>query len=1042
VAQKYMQIYDDSVLKLSIKQGEERDRFQSENIDINSTDYDVTSTLPGAFTMGELAFTRDTNRVFVGNFTDNEEFLYSNPNVDVKELKIQQTVGGTLVGNKYLGYIDSKPPYSIQGDDRHALSLSDDTVFDINGETVVEKALLKEGSAFRSYEFTDGQSTICKPTEDKKWCRQSYYNSTYDAYDGDYMYDIYRNALIIFDHNIKPGDFDKTSRRRSIIAPTETDKDKNAPQTVYNHTVDMYGDGYVCLYNVIPDGDTLTFIERTLNEETGEPDDKNYTQNIIKVQKVYAPAIWPALDNDAFTINTAGGNASQYIGLSSTQYFDEIKVPAASDSLILPNNLGLYENVKINVLPFDNKSIEDNFVLKFTKQNFKDNYTYLNAEFVRKEILPSYTITLGDGLSAGDGSNKIILDEINRNGKIVLDNANKINTSSSLSAEPFSLLATENEFRFTSNLTLGADGNIISENSYPDDYSETVKNITKQYDNENSRLNYLVESTPLVAVSTGTVNDLELKFKVNPVVYSAINPSTENSDIKAVGIFEDVVLTTPAFKYNNISVPSATQTMEVNSFKDIWLYSKNGETTAPVKYTKYEGDDKAYISHSLNKSYTKFSAAEGINFYRIENGAELTISHDGTSFIIEVINPAAAEEDKIVGRLDNITKLYDPLHSVYFNSISDLHYIINGVKNTAETYITFNTYNTTDLTFDEDYRLEIQTAAGDNYVICVPTHRYVAKIQRSAGADENSEIFYDSDNAVLNDIIKIEFHGKQIIENTGSSESVDYYKQYSGSELSNYISSMGGSLIIDSDIILPNSYKTRIYSMRITNSNGIIKEYDFIENRIELDSRAVQNHYSVSTVSEVLNHPLFGDENITYNLTEDSTYIDLEETDFYISNEFTIDKYFDAWALYYSSPEEEFCLGGQMDEEETIKWIEQRRIDALRQFPMIPSQATSVILECKTGTNSSLALVHTGNSKDKGYDVNSFNGNAPTITGLNLPTVISNKQWTKDKELLNLSANSIAYIEIPLSIDNGKKHFSFKISSDNETTISLAAYRA
>jgi hypothetical protein len=318
VAQKYMQIYDDSVLKLSIKQGEERDRFQSENIDINSTNYDVTSTLPGAFTMGELAFTRDTNRVFAGNFTDNEEFLYSNPNVDVKELKIQQTVGGSLVGNKYLGYIDSKPPYNIQGEG-HALSLNEDTEFNINGETIVEKALLKEESAFRSYEFVKDKSNICKPTEDKKWCRQSYYNSTYDAYDGDYMYDIYRNALIIFDHNIKPGEFNKTSRRRSKIVPTETDKDKSAPQTVYNHTVDMYGDGYVCLYNIIPDGDTLTFIERSINDETGEPADKNYTQNIIKVQKVYAPAIWPALDNKAFTINTVSGNSSQFIGLSPTQ---------------------------------------------------------------------------------------------------------------------------------------------------------------------------------------------------------------------------------------------------------------------------------------------------------------------------------------------------------------------------------------------------------------------------------------------------------------------------------------------------------------------------------------------------------------------------------------------------------------------------------------------------------------------------------------------------------------------------------------------------
>lgn len=1040
-----MQIYDDSVLKLSIKQGEERDRFQSENIDINSTNYDVTSTLPGAFTMGELAFTRDTNRVFAGNFTDNEEFLYSNPNVDVKELKIQQTVGGSLVGNKYLGYIDSKPPYNIQGEG-HALSLNEDTEFNINGETIVEKALLKEESAFRSYEFVKDKSNICKPTEDKKWCRQSYYNSTYDAYDGDYMYDIYRNALIIFDHNIKPGEFNKTSRRRSKIVPIETDKDKSAPQTVYNHTVDMYGDGYVCLYNIIPDGDTLTFIERSINDETGEPADKNYTQNIIKVQKVYAPAIWPALDNKAFTINTVSGNSSQFISLSPTQYFSEIKIPDASDSLILPNNLSLYENVKINILPFDSKSVDDDFILKFTKQGIKDNYTQLNAEFIKKELLPSYTITLGDGLSTGDGSNKLILDEINRNGKIVLDKSNAINLSS-LSSEPFSLLSDQAEFKVTSNLILNEEGAIIDEDKYPENYSDTVKNIIKQYDNDNTRLNYLVESTPLLAASTGNVNNLELKFKVDPVVYSALDPSTENCDIKAVGIFEDVILTTPTFRYNDtLVIPETTQTIDVNTFKDIWLYSKNGKTIAPAKYTKYEGLNKAYISHSLNRSYTKFSDAANINFYRIENGIDLSISHNGTSFVVEIIDTNADDEENIyINKLDDVIKIYDPLNAVYFNSISDFHQIINGVSNSAETNITFNAYTTSNLNIDEDYRLELQTSSGDNYVICLPTNRYVAKINAGVGTTENAEIFYDINDTALNNIIKIEFYGKEIIKNTNGSKLVDYYKEYSGDSLSKLISDAGGTFTIDDNIVLSDNCKTRVYFIRITNSDGIIKEYDFIENRIEIDEQddtINDNFYSLATASETNIYPLFDNEDITYNLTENNTYISLEENDFYISNEYTIDKYFDSWALYYGDAEEKYCIGGEMNEKETVKWVEQRRIDAMRQFPIIPSQATSVILECKTGENSSLVLTHIGNAKPAGYEKDTFKLNPTSISGINLPFAITDKQWTKDKELIKLNADGIAYIEIPLSNDNGKKHFSFKISSVNDITISLAAYRA
>jgi hypothetical protein len=48
--------------------------------------------------MGELAFTRDTARVFAGNFT----------NLEFKE-DSEAVTGGSLVGNKYLGIIDSKP---------------------------------------------------------------------------------------------------------------------------------------------------------------------------------------------------------------------------------------------------------------------------------------------------------------------------------------------------------------------------------------------------------------------------------------------------------------------------------------------------------------------------------------------------------------------------------------------------------------------------------------------------------------------------------------------------------------------------------------------------------------------------------------------------------------------------------------------------------------------------------------------------------------------------------------------------------------------
>lgn len=83
----YLQIFDDNVVKFSIKQGNENDRWPltgdysvvSSNSTTTILKYDGTSTttsestktLPGSFTVAELACTRDTNRVFVGNFSDN-----------------------------------------------------------------------------------------------------------------------------------------------------------------------------------------------------------------------------------------------------------------------------------------------------------------------------------------------------------------------------------------------------------------------------------------------------------------------------------------------------------------------------------------------------------------------------------------------------------------------------------------------------------------------------------------------------------------------------------------------------------------------------------------------------------------------------------------------------------------------------------------------------------------------------------------------------------------------------------------------------------
>ena len=143
--ENYLQIYDDNVVKFSIKQGVENDRWpitgdykiEYSNSNTTALKYEnnnnlvvkESDTLPGAFTIAELACTRNTNRVFIGNFSD--------------ELSgQQQTVGGALVGNKYLGFIDSKPALGNDADSNAvpgALSSSNNS------------GLLEEASPFRSY---------------------------------------------------------------------------------------------------------------------------------------------------------------------------------------------------------------------------------------------------------------------------------------------------------------------------------------------------------------------------------------------------------------------------------------------------------------------------------------------------------------------------------------------------------------------------------------------------------------------------------------------------------------------------------------------------------------------------------------------------------------------------------------------------------------------------------------------------------------------------------------------------------------------------
>lgn len=298
--QKEINLYEDSVIKLTVKQGTEDERFPS--TDVISDEY-ITNpeSYSGSFSSGELAWTRDTNRLFVGNISE-----------DLKPTQ-QQTLGGVLSGNKYLGYIDSR--------NQDKITLEPEILFE-SAENGENKGLLSQDSLYRSYNFIDDSGNL-KITEDKKWPKFTYYNKKYDAYDGDYMYDTYRNALILFDHNISNEKVIDNIKHKTPLYPLYEDESSDISEgekIVHNFTKDMYGDGYVLLYNIVPDGETITFKPKNFDSDTKS----NYSYNVIKINNIPGESLLSALDSTLFTINE-NGKIELMVKYASLEEFDNHK---------------------------------------------------------------------------------------------------------------------------------------------------------------------------------------------------------------------------------------------------------------------------------------------------------------------------------------------------------------------------------------------------------------------------------------------------------------------------------------------------------------------------------------------------------------------------------------------------------------------------------------------------------------------------------------------------------------------------------------------
>lgn len=1076
MSQKHIQIYDDSVLKLSIKQGEEADRFPNKGATIDTIDYSVTSTLPGAFTMGELAFTRDTGRVFVGNFTSEDEFLYDT--VDGSNIqKIQQTVGGTLTGNKYLGYIDSKPAYNFsEGNDNlnsAPLSLTEDLA--VNG--IKSNALLNENSAFRSYEFTSNNSSECVITEDKKWSRQSFYNPTYDAYDGDYMYDVYRNALIIFDHNIKPessyaADEAKptettplNSRKRSIIQPLDT---KN--EAVKNFTKDMYGDGYVCIYNVIPDGDTLTFDSRKFNATTGKAEwgrnaqSKNYTYNTIKVQNVYSEALKPALDAETFNIT------NDKVYLQPKQAIAEITLPSSLMTggevfkyFTIPNEIALSENVKMQFKPFvpviDNES--NNYSLNF-KLISNNNEEYLESSWVK--IDPNagkYTINLGSGLSNEYGESTIVLTPENPNGTIKFQTA--VGDNKGLTNNPFNITSDNIDGlieTYTSNLVVGSNGTIINENSYSDAYRNLAEDFINQYENENTKINYLHRSIPIISATSGNITGT-MKFRIQPGIYCVANNSSHNT----VNIDKDEItinretLNASYFNrksddedYKDFSGRAKKQIITKNELKPLWIPGKNRilSIDTPAGYQKQITDSEKHLHvyNDINAMFIAYAQAAdsplSVHNVTDKNALEISVSGKG------LFNIKFGNLEKSDVTLKNSVKdnSYDTLESI----IEDFPFITptNGT-------IVISEFLTTDLTKDTNFIMEALSANEEDElevsIFSIPVKKYFDKLtvidDQLISKIENNisklEIAYSKTEVVTS------VNGLNTVKTINTSDNLltidinnltaDFIEKIDNNY---YIKPVVGN---DGETLYQLLYINYIKDETVIDSFSFADEYISyiqLEDASKWDENFKHKCYYQKAAGET--------ETEQYQFTLNGEYYPLSSTvyetvtrekRYYVATESDLNVYLDSWGFYYTNSDATICLRKFAEGENETAWLNEQRNKVLANFPVVPSHSASIILECKSMPDSSLTIHHVGNiNENKGYTKPDIGG---ISLGINIPTTVGGEEstWSTYKNLLSVSGENTSYIEVPVSIDAaGNKHFTLKVDSTGEFTISVAGYKA
>lgn len=512
MATNSIKIFDDTVIKLSVNQGLEEQR---------------STEILGNFTNGELAFTRDTARLFVGDNSDGEP----------GHIGLQQTVGGSLVGNKYLGLIDSKPLVTFY-DNGEPLSFESPTSSTGTQELsqFTEQGLLVTGSKFRLHSEEGADE------EWDNWDRTAVYNPKYNAYNGDFMYDVYQNALILFDTRISGNPESDTQPQiklgtdgRPVEPETFIINNEEIPSTDeralnitrrstlqnYSKTNDdvtnselVYGDGYVVLRMVEPDNQTIRFKKRSF-QQNGQPvQENNYTHNLLEIFHVPVQALAGAFSDDFIMGDMISLNKDIALVNSITGNNGNLKIPGTL-SFSTPVKGGRGATTFLQWTFREPKGItlptEENYKLKLTpKETATDNgktYLKFDAEVVVEEPC-AYTINLEGGLESDQSNpNTLVIDKNATYDDIKLCptlRLAKIEKEAVLFNEDNDPYVLENDLDiyYTGNLGVDETGTVRMIDRYASDYYPNAADKIDKWEEENTSINFLRNPVTILQSST------------------------------------------------------------------------------------------------------------------------------------------------------------------------------------------------------------------------------------------------------------------------------------------------------------------------------------------------------------------------------------------------------------------------------------------------------------------------------------------------------------------------------------------------------------